>query len=750
MADVYEQNLPQKTDLTTSDFIRVVGSDNNSYKQPLSDVAQKTVENYAGSTLAGQAQSVKGAIDGLNTSINGVASDLASESSTRASQDTNLQAQINQLVAPTGTAPNPAEIENARIGADNVTYTTLGDAIRTQVTDLKSALTGDEGALLYNGRKYLYEFQLEQGYITSGGNKDGGAGDYRVRCGKMLHFPFPVTIKPTEGKRFTGWLYKYSTNIINGQYMTEVTRLLLPMTLPANTYFTFYFRKYPDTTESFPISEAIDYVYIDSAFVTKANNTANKALATDDSGNIIFTDVPDTVNALISNNSALIDNNSNCLENGILYIPNLNLKNGYLTGGGSPVDTTETDYRTITSSLLSFNRSKTIRVVPISGKDIRVRIQFYSQNTYSSTYATESFRIGAGLATNEHEIPANSYFALQIYDNAEGALTVADATKAVEIETQFDRVTDLEKGYVALNNYRKYDSNLPSYWVTYLQTKIPELKAVEENLQSGVEFIFITDVHMPRNTLNSPEVIRRIIKETNMPFVINGGDWLDTSETRQDGIDLFYEWRALMNDTKEFCVLGNHDLNQVGNTDPDVLIPSYCFYNVMVKPAEDSMISYGKNYYYIDNANEKFRWIIVDPLIGNDATEQAWLKARLTELDSDWTVMVVSHYLWNTPNEFSTIGTALVNAINSVYSQIDASLIGILAGHAHFDTVQNESVNGYKLISTTTDTIEYNEPAHERGTYKEQAFDAVYIDTTLKTVYMKRIGTGSDRTFTYS
>ena len=38
MADVYEQNLGQKSSLTTSDFIRVVGSDNVSYKQPVEDV----------------------------------------------------------------------------------------------------------------------------------------------------------------------------------------------------------------------------------------------------------------------------------------------------------------------------------------------------------------------------------------------------------------------------------------------------------------------------------------------------------------------------------------------------------------------------------------------------------------------------------------------------------------------------------------------------------------------------------------
>lgn len=65
---------------------------------------------------------------------------IASETSTRAAADQNLQAQINQIIAPSGEAPSAAEVENARIGADNVTYSTLGDAIRGQVTDLKNQL----------------------------------------------------------------------------------------------------------------------------------------------------------------------------------------------------------------------------------------------------------------------------------------------------------------------------------------------------------------------------------------------------------------------------------------------------------------------------------------------------------------------------------------------------------------------------------------------------------------------------------
>lgn len=62
------------------------------------------------------------------------------EASTRATADANLQSQINQIIAPTGEAPSAAEVENARIGADGVTYNTLGDAIRTQDENFKNTL----------------------------------------------------------------------------------------------------------------------------------------------------------------------------------------------------------------------------------------------------------------------------------------------------------------------------------------------------------------------------------------------------------------------------------------------------------------------------------------------------------------------------------------------------------------------------------------------------------------------------------
>ena len=75
------------------------------------------------------------------TADNTLQGNINSEASTRASADSNLQSQINQIVAPSGEAPSAAEVQNARIGADGVTYDTLGNAIRTQMTNVNGNLT---------------------------------------------------------------------------------------------------------------------------------------------------------------------------------------------------------------------------------------------------------------------------------------------------------------------------------------------------------------------------------------------------------------------------------------------------------------------------------------------------------------------------------------------------------------------------------------------------------------------------------
>ena len=87
------------------------------------------------------------------TSDNTLQGNINSEASTRATQDDLLQSQIDQIIAPSGEAPSAAEVQNARIGADGVTYSTLGEAIRTNDT-----LLSDKVITLFNP----YDIDLSQ------------------------------------------------------------------------------------------------------------------------------------------------------------------------------------------------------------------------------------------------------------------------------------------------------------------------------------------------------------------------------------------------------------------------------------------------------------------------------------------------------------------------------------------------------------------------------------------------------------
>ena len=66
---IRESALNTITALTNSDFVRMVTAAGASRKASLQSVAQHIIESYAGSTLAGRQQSVKSALDELNSTI---------------------------------------------------------------------------------------------------------------------------------------------------------------------------------------------------------------------------------------------------------------------------------------------------------------------------------------------------------------------------------------------------------------------------------------------------------------------------------------------------------------------------------------------------------------------------------------------------------------------------------------------------------------------------------------------------------
>ena len=79
----------------------------------------------------------------------------------------NTEARIDNIIA--GDAPSAAEVTDARYGADGVTYTSLGTAIRTQVSDLKAEISDTFYNSFDYGKNRANNNDLEVGYLDTTG-----------------------------------------------------------------------------------------------------------------------------------------------------------------------------------------------------------------------------------------------------------------------------------------------------------------------------------------------------------------------------------------------------------------------------------------------------------------------------------------------------------------------------------------------------------------------------------------------------
>ena len=73
-----------------------------------------------------------------------------------------LNARIDNIIAG-GTAPSAAEITDARLGANGVTYPSLGDAIRDQITDINDEIDANVGDAVLVYTSTTYQFPLSNG-----------------------------------------------------------------------------------------------------------------------------------------------------------------------------------------------------------------------------------------------------------------------------------------------------------------------------------------------------------------------------------------------------------------------------------------------------------------------------------------------------------------------------------------------------------------------------------------------------------
>lgn len=402
-------------------------------------------------------------------------------------------------------------------------------------------------------------------------------------------------------------------------------------------------------------------------------------------------------------------------------------------------------------------------------------------------YINGSFSSRKGPYTNQQIIPIKPSAGADIRivvakgSGYKGVLTLNEIKKKIKviirndlkdkIETLENNTSDLDDRVEQLEDHISEYKTVPTYWKDYLNEKYETLNNLDADVgNNGDSFIFITDVHIDDNNMKSPLLIKDVIKNTSTNKVICGGDILTSYPTQQEAINKLANWRNSfdLSDTLMMTLLGNHDTNKEGNSEnPEVQLNAKKFFGLSLKKYENDITnlrnySYSEGCYY-DNESEKIRYIYL--LSGNSAAavigdgQINYMKARISELSSDWSVIVFTHMFFS-PSTTSTVninanGRKIMAGLDEIYDTAAATIIGVIAGHIHRD-YDITSDKGYPIITTTCDasgthasTYDINYPTRTAGTTTEQAFDVFHIDKDNRKIYVTRIGAGIDREFNY-
>ena len=353
---------------------------------------------------------------------------------------------------------------------------------------------------------------------------------------------------------------------------------------------------------------------------------------------------------------------------------------------------------------------------------------------------------------------------------------------------------------------------LPDYYDSYLPAKIAAIKALHP--ASGSQFIFITDTHIAGytngNSMHSHAMIDEIVKSTQIRTVINGGDILSPSATK-DIIDYFNELREGVNYTQpdtlaeHLYVAGNHDLG-ANNTVAACLTPVQLAKLANLYSPAYAGVVYDETYpfqYYYDDTAAKIRYIVIGlGMTGSSGLSgHSWwdsyaktaaqcapfyIQALNSVPDNDYHVVVFNHipgipinapYTQNFTN-ITNAGyitylykmfvayqakTTWTDGLTLTADFTDAKGVAccMVFGHQHRDVtgvssdikLNSESIGGtIPLFVTTTDNARGNlDPNVTRtaGTTSEQAFDVFTIDKTNRTINVTRVGGGLDRSANY-
>jgi len=352
-------------------------------------------------------------------------------------------------------------------------------------------------------------------------------------------------------------------------------------------------------------------------------------------------------------------------------------------------------------------------------------------------------------------------------------------------------VNDLSNKYNApvLHNYQQIEQisrvqqPIPDYFNSYLDGKITDINDAMAQSYNMDAYIFVTDNHITKNSLTSFPVMREILAHTAVDKVIYNGDVVYAYGSNADILKAanlnLKEFKGLTPYGRVFMNRGNHDFT-IKNTGAETGYTygtafTYEYLTKMMEPYAN--VTPGKMYWYYDNPVQKIRYIGVDTT--DSQTEGAtpwgvnvsfsqeqvnWLCEKLN-VENGWSVVVTGHIPVLSGNETTRLGVlaAILKAYanktvcsasydgvtcSQDFSNYKGTLVCYMCGHTHIDGTTTS--DGVLEIRTTCDAMITDDGSTRTyGTTTEMAIDVVVIDKDNETISTIRVGSGSDRNFSY-
>lgn len=192
----------------------------------------------------------------------------------------------NILNLPDGSTTADAELADIRVGANGVTYSSAGEAVREQfkgndekINSLKEDLSNiiqDQYEILINKRMNVILGEFEKGSINAdGSNQDLGAGNL-LRTKKYIKlYPVPYTFKTINGNGLSIYIYDSNGIFLRAEYMaaTMGERSRTITFLETDYKCRIVINSYNNDYKNYPVkAENIESIIIDIS-ATKKNKT---------------------------------------------------------------------------------------------------------------------------------------------------------------------------------------------------------------------------------------------------------------------------------------------------------------------------------------------------------------------------------------------------------------------------------------------------------------------------------------------